>query len=369
MPASFFFIDTERVWRGGQDQLFTLLRGLVQRGNRVHLVCYPGTLLEDRAHELDIGVDTMAIRSELDPVSLYRLSKLMCRVRPEIVAFNTPRAILMGNLASRLAGVRARIIFRRVNFPLRKNPITRLKYNWGIQRIVAISESIRRQLESGGVPAARIRTIYEGMDLSRFPKREFRDPRKMGEPVVVGTVTHLSEEKGLKYLIEAAARIPKVQSLYRFVIVGDGDCRSALERQVEQLGLKDCFLFAGFQNRPALYLKTFDLFVLPSLSEGLSSAILAAMASSLAVIASNIGGIPELVRPGENGLLVPPADADLLAAAIQQLANDPERAFRMGQQGRRLIAEQFTLERKILETEALCLSLLERPAPLSPAHA
>ena len=104
MPASFFFIDTERVWRGGQDQLFTLLRGLVQRGNRVHLVCYPGTLLETRAHELDIGVDTMAIRSEFDPVSLYRLSKLMCRVRPEIVAFNTPRAILMGNLASRLAG-------------------------------------------------------------------------------------------------------------------------------------------------------------------------------------------------------------------------------------------------------------------------
>jgi glycosyltransferase involved in cell wall biosynthesis len=186
---------------------------------------------------------------------------------------------------------------------------------------------------------------------------------------VVGTVTYLSEEKGLKYLVEAAARIPQVQSLYRFVIVGDGDCRSALEQQVVQLGLKDCFVFAGFQNRPARYLPTFDLFVLPSLSEGLSSAILAAMADSLPVIASKIGGIPELVRPEENGLLVPPADADSLAAAIQQLANDPERAFRMGQQGRRLIAERFTLERKILETEELCLSLLERPAPLSPAHA
>jgi glycosyltransferase involved in cell wall biosynthesis len=369
MPASFFFIDTERVWRGGQDQLFTLMRGLVQRGNRVHLVCFPGTLLETRAHELDIGLDTLAIRWEFDPFSLLRLTTLMRRFRPDIVAFNTPRAILLGNLASRLTGARARIVFRRVNFPLRKNPITRLKYNWGIHRIVAISESIRRQLESSGIPSTRIQTIYEGMDLSRYPERNFRDPRRLGEPVVVGTVTHLSEEKGLKYLVEAAAAIPDVQSRYRFVIVGDGDCRSALELRVRELGLERCFLFAGFQNRPNEYLRTFDVFVLPSLSEGLSSAILYAMANSLPVIASNIGGIPELVRSGETGLLIPPADPDVLAAALQQLADDPQQAFQMGQHGRRRIAEEFTLERKILETEELCLSLLKQSAPLSPAHA
>jgi glycosyltransferase involved in cell wall biosynthesis len=207
------------------------------------------------------------------------------------------------------------------------------------------------------------------MDLARYPNRDFRDPHTTGDRVVVGTVTHLSEEKGLKYLVEAAAIIPNVQSRYRFVIVGDGDCRSALELRVRELGLQECFLFAGFQPRPNQYLRTFDVFVLPSLSEGLSSAILYAMANALPVIASNIGGIPELVRPGENGLLIPPADPDSLAAAIQQLAAEPQQAFQMGQRGRRRIAEQFTLERKILETEELCLSLLRQPAPLSPAHA
>jgi glycosyltransferase involved in cell wall biosynthesis len=187
---------------------------------------------------------------------------------------------------------------------------------------------------------------------------------------VIGTVAHLSPEKGLYYLVEAAALIPDVHSRMRFVLVGDGECREALESQVRDRGLEACFQFAGFQNRPASYLNTFNIFVLPSLSEGLSSAILTAMAASLPVVATNVGGIPELICQGENGILVPPGDPISLAEAIQSLAEAPDQCFQMGQLGRARVEERFTIERKIVETEALCSSFLGNPTPLSrTAHA
>ncbi len=353
---SFLFMDTEPVWRGGQDQLFTLLRGLSARGHCLHLLCHPGTLLEERARDIGITVHPLSVKREVGPISFLRILATLARVRPEILGFNTPKAILIGSLASRIIPVKARIIFRRVNFPLRKNLVTRLKYNWGIHCIVTVSESIRQQLQADGVPGSRIRTIYEGIDLSPFSKPEPAKSRPRGEPMVVGSVAHFSAEKGLLYLVEAAALIPEVHLRMRFVLVGDGACRGDLEARVREHGLEDSFHFAGFQKKPIPYLSSFDCFVLPSLSEGLSSSILSAMAASLPVIATNVGGIPELVHHEENGLLVPPADPVALAQAIERLADDPDEAGRMGRQGRLRAERQFTLQRMIQQMEQLCSS-------------
>jgi glycosyltransferase involved in cell wall biosynthesis len=367
---SFLFIDTERVWRGGQDQLLTLLRGFCDRRHQVHLVCHPKTLLEERARSAGAVVHPLSIPREIGVSSLVRLRRIISRLRPEILAFNTPRSILPGNLASRHSSVRVRIIFRRVNFPLGENFITRLKYTWGIDCIVAISDSIKQQLQAGGVPSSLIRTIHEGLDLSLYPERETAWTARGPDPIVVGTLASLSPEKGLTYLVKAASLIPYASFRLRFVIVGDGECRGDLERQVRQEGLESIFQFVGFQDQVLTYLNAFHLLVLPSLSEGLSSAILAAMAASLPVIATNVGGIPELVQHGHNGLLVPPRDPIALAEAIQILCDNPRQAREMGKRGRQRMEERFTLERKISETEELCYSLLQMPAP-SPgaAHA
>jgi glycosyltransferase involved in cell wall biosynthesis len=362
---SFLFLDTERVWRGGQHQLFTLLKGLVQRKHEVHLICHPGTLLEERARAIGVAVRPIRVSSELGLVSFWRFLFLMRRLRPDIVAFNTPRSILPGSIASRFAGIRRRMVFRRVSFPLGRNPITRLKYNWGIDCIVAISESIRRQLEFAGVPASRIRLVYEGLDLANYPRIPQCAKPSFREPLVVGTVASLSREKGHHYLVEAASKIPGVQARMRFVLVGDGECREKLKAQVRLRGLDGCFQFAGFQDQTLEYFKSFDLFVMPSLSEGLSSAILSAMASYLPVVATDVGGIPELVRHGSSGLLVPAADAAALAQAIIRLAENPEEAMRMGLRGRERVEQEFTLERKILQTEELCYSFLHRSAHVS----
>lgn len=357
---SFLVIDTERVWRGGQDQLLALLEGLRQREHEVHLICQPRTLLGKRAGENGIYVHPLAIRSDIGPLSLLLLVPILRRVRPDILAFNTPKAIFVGTLASHFASVGAKIIFRRVNFPLHNNFFSRLKYTWGIDSIIAISESIHLQLQMCGIPASKIRTIYEGMDLSLYPKPAQPKPRDPNGLAVIGTVAHLSREKGLNYLIEAASLIPEVQDRMRFVIVGDGKCLQELKELSLSKGLKDVFQFVGFHSSTHQFMKSFDIFALPSLSEGLSSAILEAMAASLPIIATNVGGIPELVKDGDNGLLVAPANPVALAQALQQLTDNPEESERMGRRGRERMEEQFTLERKILETEKHCYDLLQR---------
>jgi len=357
---SFLFIDTERVWRGGQDQLLTLLQGLRQCGHGIHLICHPNTLLENHARGSGIAVHPLRIRSEVDLVFFFRLFFAIRRIRPQILAFNTPKAILLGTLASRFSSVRARIIFRRVNFPLRKGIFTFIKYTWGIDCVIAISESIRLQMQIGGLPSSKIRTIYEGIDLSLAPRLNRAETRQPGKPAVAGTVAHLSPEKGLKYLIEAASLIPEVQKRLRFVVVGDGECLKELEQLVESKGLPGIFKFAGFHSDTFQYMRSFDIFVLPSLSEGLSSAILEAMASSLPIVATRVGGIPELVTDGENGLLVAPADPAALALAIQRLAENPGESIQMGLRGRERMEKQFTLERKISETEKLCSLLVKK---------
>jgi L-malate glycosyltransferase len=356
---SFLFIDTECFWRGGQEQLFTLVAGLHQRGHHVHMACPPQSPLASRCRETGIAVHSLRIRNEAGLFSLFQLIFLLRKIRPEIAAYNTPRSILIGNLASLFSSVRARIIFRRVNFPLRKNFITRIKYKWKVDCIIANSEAIQRQLQAEGISPEKIRTIYEGVDLSLFPKHTVRETPSPGKPIVVGTVAHMSSEKGLNYLVEAASLIPEVKKKLRFVLVGDGVCLPDLKESVQKLGLQEIFHFPGFQTNTRDFFRSFNLFVLPSLSEGFPSAILEAMATSLPVVASRTGGIPELVQDGHNGLLVPPGDASALAHAIHFLTENPGEAGLMGDRGRTRIESQFTMESKILKTEQLCISLLQ----------
>jgi hypothetical protein len=189
---SILFIDTERVWRGGQNQLLTLIKGLQARGHKIHLACEPNTLLETRSREMKIPIHSIKVRSEMGFFSLLRFIFLLRRIRPQILAFNTPKAIFIGNLASCLVPVDARIVVRRVSFPLRKNCFTHFKYTWKIDCIVAISESIRSQLQIGGLPASAIKTIYEGIDLSLYREASAQRLHGPEEPTVIGTVAHLS---------------------------------------------------------------------------------------------------------------------------------------------------------------------------------
>jgi glycosyltransferase involved in cell wall biosynthesis len=177
--------------------------------------------------------------------------------------------------------------------------------------------------------------------------------------VVVGTVAHLSREKGHYSLLEAVTILHKEFPEARFLIVGDGELRGDLERAALQLGITDCVIFAGFRSDSEALMKQFDIFCLPSLSEGLSSAIMAAMANCLPVVSTSVGGIPELVTDGVTGYLVTPDSPDELAGALAKLLASSDLRNRMGRAGRERVEENFTLNRKLNQTELSYLELLD----------
>ena len=176
--------------------------------------------------------------------------------------------------------------------------------------------------------------------------------------LVVGTVARLGPEKGHAYLLEAVAEVLKQVLQTRLLLVGDGPMRSQLEDRAKALGVADSIVFAGLRHDVQTILSLFDLFVLPSLWEGLPMAVLEAMAAGLPVVATAVGGTPEVVVDGVTGLLVPPRDPHALAEAILRLLRDPDLRKRMGGAGRERVAAHFSVEQMVQRTEKLYEHLL-----------
>src|SRR6185437_10351619 len=207
-----------------------------------------------------------------------------------------------------------------------------------------------------GVPAERTTTVHEGIDLRHVQTappvnvhEAFWLPH--GAPVV-GNVAALVPHNGQRHLIEAAHLVVQEMPDARFVILGEGELREALERQVREYHLEKHVLLPGFRTDVLGCIKGFDLFVLSSVTEGLGTSLLDAMACARPIVATRAGGIPEIVEDGINGLLVPPRDAHALADAILRALRDPELRRRLGDAGLARVNERFTVERMIAATAA-----------------
>ena len=350
------YLDTETFWRGGQEQLFSLMVGIRERGYAVELAAPLRSPLVNRAGEAGITTHNFSQRSELSLRAVWRLARILRLRKVDVIHYNTPRSLLAGKLAALLSGVSILVASRRVNFPLRF-PFSRVKYNWFLDRVVTVSKSIQRTLVQGGVRPERVTVIYEGVDLpsiDQLPPTSVL-PEKSG--LVVGVVAHLSPEKGHLTVLKAAARLRERFPDVTYVFVGGGERRPMLEEWARALNVADRVLFTGFRKDSDAMMREFDVFCLASLSEGLSSARLAAMAQTLPVVATRVGGIPELVSDGSTGLLVPAGRPEELAEALARVLSSSSLRRRMRAAGRQRVARHFTLERKLDETERLYLEL------------
>jgi len=202
--------------------------------------------------------------------------------------------------------------------------------------------------------------VHNGISLAPFERGargRLREGLAQGSdrPIVL-TLARLAPQKGVEYLVEAAARVPDVL----FVVAGDGPDREALERKAESCGVKERVLFLGHRQDVPELLESCDLFVLPSLYEGLPVSVLEAMASGRPVIATRIGGTDEAVEDDVNGLLVPPADPIALASAIRRLLADRSLAQRLSARARDRVRREFSSETVAAHTAAIYEELVER---------
>ena len=233
--------------------------------------------------------------------------------------------------------------------------------------VLVNAEAVKTRLVEQGYPASVISVIGNGIDVSRFRRPgEARSSMRatLGLPAsgpLVAVVSRLNRLKGVEYFLDAAALLARDFDDARFLIVGDSvsqSYRDELEAYAASRGLRDRVVFTGFRSDVPELLSEVSVLALPSLSEGLSNVVLEAMAAYVPVVATAVGGTPEIIDDGVTGLLVPPRRAPALAQAISSLLADPERRRVMGEAGRRHVEARFSLEAMVRATEQLYMRLL-----------
>jgi glycosyltransferase involved in cell wall biosynthesis len=276
------------------------------------------------------------------------LARLFRRWKIDVVHTHDERPNIYAAPAARLAGVRRVVHTRHGQRPWltrRQRLLVRMASRL-TDHFVCVSRDTARLSVEQGVPASRVRTIWNGIDLARF---SYAGPCADG-PIV--TVARLSPEKGIEGLVRAAALALCRSPTLRLEIAGDGPCFSELARLALQVGVADRVRFLGqVRDVPGLLARA-STFVLPSESEGVALTLLEAMARGLPVVATRVGGNCEVVVEGETGLLVPARDPTALASALLRL-RDPGIAFAMGQAGRRRVERFFDVRRMVAAYESL----------------
>jgi L-malate glycosyltransferase len=342
-------IDTARTWRGGQQQVLLTVLGMRARGHRAVLVAHPEGELFRRASE---GPDLfpLAPMNEIDLATAWKLSRLVRKWAPEIVHAHDPHAVTMAALGLSFGAPLPRpkiIASRRVDFHLQSHAFSQWKYRQ-VDGFIAASRAIKDILVQDRIPPARIAVVHDGIDVAKIQNRppvdvhtEYWLPH--GVPVIVN-VGALVGHKGQRFLIDAMPLVLREVPDAHLIIFGEGELRPVLERQLKSLSLTKRVLLPGFREDVLSLMKSSDLFVMSSVTEGLGSAVLDAMAMGLAVVGTTAGGIPEAVVPGVTGELVPPGEAKPLADGIIKLLKDPGLRSAYGAAGREHVAGHFGVD-------------------------
>jgi len=352
---------------GITSYVLTLATGLKKRGHEVHIASSGGQLLS-RFQEAGINYIHIPIKtkSEINPkilVSACKLSSAVKKYNIDIAHSNSRTTQVLGCLLARFVdiphistchGFFKKKVFRKI-FPC-----------WG-QKVIAISESVKEHLmKDFAVREEDIRVIYNGIDMENLKATSSNLPAEekknfgLGEGPVVGILARLSDVKGHIYLIEAMKNVLEKLPHAQLLIVGEGKMQKELVALVNRLGIEKNVFFMPSVNDTKEVLSIMDLFVMPSLKEGLGLALMEAMSSGLPVIGSDVGGIKSLIQDGYNGLLIKPADSQGLARAIMELLQTPERAKNLGRNARIFINQNFSQEKMVLETQKLYLECLPR---------
>ena len=348
-------IDTARSWRGGQNQVLVTVMGMRAAGHRAMLVAHADGELRRRAQE---GLDflPLAPRTEMDLSAAWRLSRAIKELKPDIVHAHDPHGVAMAALALSMSTQpkRARLVAaRRVDFRLKGNALSRWKYGQ-VDRFICASEAIRKILLADGVAPSRAVTVHEGIDLGHVaaaPPANLHEELWLphGSPIV-GNVAALVPHKGQRHFVEAAALVVREVPDARFVIAGEGELRPTLEHLIKHLNLEKHVMLAGFRPDVLSVHKAFDIFVMSSITEGLGTSLLDAMACGRPIVATTAGGMPEVVQDGKTGILVPPRNDQAMADAIVKLLKDPGLRERMGAAGLARANAEFSAERMVADT-------------------
>ncbi|HVO83532.1 MAG TPA: glycosyltransferase family 4 protein [Syntrophobacteria bacterium] len=341
--------ETGRHLYGGARQVVLLMEGLEARGVENILLCGKGSALA-RAVRTRARILAPPLAGALDPRLPLHLALALRRFRPDLIHVHSRRGVdYWAGLVAALSGTPA-VITRRVDNPETAR-LARAKYRC-YDRVIAVSQGVREVLAAQGLSAHNVVCVPDGVDPSPAG-RSCERPWFLCEfdldasHRVIATIAQLIPRKGHRVILEALPEVIREFPDLRVLLFGQGALRGELEQICRRYGLLSHVRFAGFRTDLHRILPCLDLVVHPALMEGLGLSLLEAAAAGVPVVASRVGGIPEVVRDGVNGLLVPPADAQALAAAIIRVLREPVLARALGTAGPELVRQNFSAARMV----------------------
>ncbi|HJX33707.1 MAG TPA: glycosyltransferase family 4 protein [Desulfatiglandales bacterium] len=375
-------IHTLPIISGSGLNTFLSMKGMDRNIFKVELACAPGGRLIDLVRENHMEVNTFKnLVQPLNPVkdilAVADLIFFLRKNRYHIVHTHNSKAGFVGRLAARIAGTPV-VIHTVHGFAFHEQePLWRQSLFRNLERIafhmcdkmIFISQPLVDWALKEKIVLRRdkIEKIYSGIDLDRFrpvtddERIRIRKKWNIGhDDAVIGIVSKLWEGKGHEVLIRAFKEIKREIKEARLVIVGEGPLDSMLHELTDRLGLTDSVLFTGFQMDVAAIISSFDVAVLPSFFEGMGRVLLEAMAMEKPVVASRVGGIPDLVKDGINGFLITPGDVKGLTEALKKLLNDRVLANIMGKDGRKGITDKFSADAMVRSINNIYIECLKR---------
>jgi glycosyltransferase involved in cell wall biosynthesis len=347
-PFTVLHTESSTAWGGQENRILHESIGLRSLGARVIILGQPGCCLAARAAEKGIEVRTVPMRNDYDWPAVRFILRLIRHDQIDVINTHSGRDSLLAGIAGRLSS-RKPIIVRTRHLAL---PITsKVSYDRLPHTVVTVSGHVRHCLLERGIPPERIVAIPTGVDsLDEFDpdaeggllKEELGLP---SDVPLVGTIAILKSKKGYHVLVEAIPSILRAVPLAVFVFVGNGPQYHNVARILRDRGLESKVRLLGLRRDIRNILKSIDVFVLPTLEEALGTSFLEAMAMEKPVIGTRVGGVPEVIRDGVNGLLVKPNDPEDLAAATIRMLRDRDKARLMGLEGRKIVESEFTAQR------------------------
>ncbi|MGB0061043.1 glycosyltransferase family 4 protein [Candidatus Binatus sp.] len=349
-------VDPELGFGGGETQVLGLTLALAAGGHRAELICDPAGRLWEQATAAGLRCHPIRIRNAIDLAAGVKLRAILKRERYDVVHFHTSRAHSMAPLARGFGSTL--VVTRRMDY--RPNRVfAPYLFNRAVDSVVAISGGVADSLAAAGVDRARVTVVHSGVDCEHFrpPTSDERADARGALGIsdtdfVISAVGALEQRKGHRYLIEAIGAIA-ASGKFKCFIGGQGSIHKVLQGEIAVIrGLERIKLLGRIDDTREL-LWASDVFAMPSLKEGLGVAALEAMASALPVVASEVGGLREVVEDGRSGIVVPPANAGAIAAAIRRLAESAELRSQMSAAARARAVENYSMETMAARTLAL----------------
>ena len=338
---------------GAEVYVAQICEKLPELGARVELFCPAGRPFVDYAANRGIQSINWKTHGKFDPITILKLASLIKKNRIDVIHTHLSTASLLGAFAAKLAGVPS------VAHVHGMNSVTCFKHS---TLVIAVSEAVKRHLCSQGLDENKVRVVHNGIDLTRLQPTSAWDAKSnLGHDTqapLFGVFGRLSHEKGQRTALEAFSILHKDYPAAQLVLVGDGKDHDELRSLANTLQISHNVHFAGFVPDPSHIMSACNAVIVPSIKEGFGLSAVEAMALERPVVATDAGGLPEIVINGETGFIVPTHNPQAIADSLKHLLQDKSLAESMGRRGRERVQDCFDLDKQMM----LLLSILQEAA-------